>query len=49
MWREVPGRWHWRSLYLEQDLSGTGGEREGIAEVEKAVKNAAEAKQNNID
>jgi len=49
MWREVPGRWHWRSLYLERVLSGTGGARDGIAEVKKAVKNAAEAKQNNIN
>jgi hypothetical protein len=49
MWRDGPDLWHWRSLYLERVLSGTGGERDGKAEVRKAVKNAAEAKQNNID
>jgi len=44
IWLDLSLRWHWRSLYLEDDLSGAGTIFDCQIAVENILKIAADAK-----
>ncbi len=45
LWRGFDGLWYWKSLFLGNELAGSGTIFDGINAVERAVKNETEYNQ----
>lgn len=42
VWQDISFQWHWRSIYLANELAGTGSVFDGIIAVQRAVNVAQE-------